>query len=288
MKRIQLFILLTSLVYITGCSSNDDGLIPEFDPANEQIKFEIGFADSNSPKTRISYRTDILAASWKNGDKIGIYIVKGDGALQPSGNYADNLEFTYNYYSGKWTTDNPLYYPNDGEKLSFYAYYPFNPDMTNPTAYNFSLPTDQSVQYSIETNDFMWAKQENVAKSNQGVSLLFSHALVLIKVDIQHPKANYLIPDIPIDLTGVSTNCTINLSTQNVTCHSTKNNIRTSQKHFTAENIFFQYTNWVLVPPQTTDVKFSWLWKGTNYVMTPETNATLISGRVYKYFKPYS
>lgn len=279
MKRIQLFILLTSLVYITGCSSNDDGFIPDFDPENEQIKFEIGFADSNSPETRIDCNMTDFSSKWMPGDKIGIYIVKGNGALQPSGNYADNIEFTYN--SGKWTTDNPLYYPNNGEKLSFYAYYPFDPGMNNPTSYSFELPTDQSAD--IEKSDFMWAKKENVTKSNQGISLLFSHALVLIQVAIQHNASSHF----PVDLIGVATDCAVNLSTQNVTCHDTKNNIRMHLRLINITGTSYQYTCWALIPPQTTDIKFAWSLADVNYVMNSETGITLTGGRVYKYLRPY-
>lgn len=275
MKQTIFFLLLPALLLLS--CSEDDGLDPGTQPSGEQIRFEMGFAgeaDANN-MTKVFTNPFYLTSSWQNGDKIGVYIVKSGGALQASGNYANNVEFTYN--GGTWTPATPQYYPNDGDNLSFYAYYPYDAGMTNPNAYTFNVPTDQAYnngEYYMK-NDFLWAKQENIIKSDNAVALQFSHALAMIEIAI----IDNVGPPPIVNLLEVVTDCKINLGIQNITPGSTKSTIQ-MWRRLTDNTTYFRNA---LVPPQTMDIRFVWTKNNIAYTVTPATNVTLTSGNVKRY-----
>lgn len=273
MRTIRLLItmlLATGIFY--SCSSDDEYNEPQANGG--EIRFEMGFAGESGNKLKVATATD-FTSSWENGDKIGVYIVKGGGTLQASGNYADNVQFTYN--SGTWTTTTPQYYPNDGGTLSFYAYYPYDAGMTNPLAYTFNVPIDQASNNgeNYKKNDFLWAKLENVLKSNNAVALQFSHALAMVEIAITDNSYNLPI----VNLLETITNCTINLTNQSITPGSTKSTIQMWRRHA----VNYTFFRWALVPPQTMDMRFVWQKNDTYYTVTSATNVTLTSGNVKKY-----
>lgn len=272
MRTIRLLTILCFISWLASCNSDEEYNEPQANGG--EIRFEMGFAGESGNKLKVATATD-FTSTWQNGDKIGVYIVKGGGTLQASGNYADNVQFTYN--SGTWTTTTPQYYPNDGAILSFYAYYPYDAGMSNPNAYAFNVPVDQvsnNGEY-YKKNDFLWAKLANVSKSNNAVAMQFSHALAMIEIAISDN-----VPTQPsVNLLEAVTDCTINLANQSITPGSTKSTIQMWRRH-TVNDTFFR---WALVPPQTMDIRFVWKKNNIAYTVTPATNVTLTSGNVKRY-----
>lgn len=181
LKLKTIFFVLSSLL-LASCSNDDEQSIPL--PANEQIRFEIGFDGQGGMQSRATTAPD-FSADWEANDQIGLFIVKGNGGLQSSGNWIDNLPMTYS--GGTWTYTLPSgkeYYPNDGDKLHFYAYYPYKSGI-DPIAYTFSVETDQSDGADYNASDLLLAKRDDVANSSNAVSLQFSHALSLIQVEVK-------------------------------------------------------------------------------------------------------
>lgn len=272
-RRMKTIISLAAVLLAAGalysCSDDEAARLP----APEEIKFEMGFADGDAPETRVYTNTDNFTSGWQTGDKVGVYIVKGDGGLQPSGNYDDNVEFTYN--NGEWSSSATLYWPNDGQNLSFYAYYPYDEAMTDPTAYTFNVPLDQGYRVegnpSYNINDFSWAKLENVAKSTSPVSLQFSHALALVQLSIT-PPLRYT----SFTLREAVTDCVIDLSAPGIVAGGSRNDVKMYGDVTTT-------VRWALVPPQTMDIRFAWELEGTYYTSAPATGVTLTGGKVTKY-----
>ena len=91
--------------------------------------------------------------------------------------YFADQRMTYNNTTEIWSTDKKYYWPlND---LDFYAHMPYNDTNLTPTAnakaFNYTTPTANSSQ-----NDFMYAVNYQVAKTNEAVQLNFLHALSAI------------------------------------------------------------------------------------------------------------
>lgn len=280
-KTIRLLMILCCTAWLASCN-DDDSLLSEEPQTGQQIKFEMGFAGESENKLKVYTEPDNYTSSWEDGDKIGVYIVKGGGALQASGNYADNVEFTYN--EKKWTTATPQYYPNDGDNLSFYAYYPYDAGMTDPNVYTFNVPTDQDSNFgeNYMKNDFLWAKQENIVKSDNAVTLQFSHALAMIEISI-FINETFQNPSPKVNLLDAVTDCSINLSNQSITPGSTKNTIQMRVCLITNKVDSYTISYCALVPPQTMDMRFVWTKNNIPYTVTPATNVTLTSGNMKKY-----
>ena len=76
------------------------------------------------------YVTRASDGGFADGDEIGVFIVNYQdgqpGELQPTGNHADNVRFTYNEETGKWTGSYQLYWKDKKTPIDAYGYYPFD------------------------------------------------------------------------------------------------------------------------------------------------------------------
>jgi len=213
MKQKILNLILPALL-LAACQSEDPG---QWNPAGQddgQIRFEISFAGKGGLQTRAATATD-FTTTWETGDQVGLFIVKGDGGLQAS-NWIDNLPITYD--GSAWSYTLPAdkeYYPDDGDALHFYAYYPYDATMTNPTAYTFTVKANQSGTTGGKSNynlsDLLTAKAENVTKGNNPVSLQFSHALSLVQVEVKREVnvPRFSDADFTVTLTGALPGATL-------------------------------------------------------------------------------
>lgn len=184
MNLYQTGIALLVLLLAAACDKAEfDGSPADGEP--QPIRFDIAVATAtpSEPSTRVSTATDFTSA-FTAGDKVGLYIVKGNGDLQSSGNWVENALMTFD--GTKWTCHLPAdkkCYPKDGSKLSFYAYYPYNAQVTNPLAMSFSVQADQSA--GLSPSYLMTASRKGVPKSHNPVQLTFSHKLAMVKVNLK-------------------------------------------------------------------------------------------------------
>ena len=103
MKRF--FTIATIALSFISCGENDS-LIPEPTPPVERIPINIS--------TSITRATD---SAFEAGDKVGIFVVNEPNTLAASGNYVDNMGFTY---SGQWAPDEEIFWKDQTTKADFY------------------------------------------------------------------------------------------------------------------------------------------------------------------------
>lgn len=181
-----IMLLLYSLVWMLGCSSgNDDGLLSD-GQTDGQIKFEISFAGGNKNLLRGATASD-FTSTWEIGDEIGVFAVKHGGSLAASNNNIHNVKLTHQN-DGTWS--GAVFWPNTCETYDFYAYYPYDDSMSDPTAYTFSVQTNQSTVANYSKSDLLMAKNDNggsgfTKNAATVVSLQFSHAMSLIQVEFE-------------------------------------------------------------------------------------------------------
>ena len=184
MNLYQTGIALLVLLLAAACDKEEfDGSPADGEP--QPIRFDIAVATAtpSGPSTRVSTATD-FTSSFTAGDQVGLYIVKGDGGLKSSNNWVDNALMTFD--GTKWTCDLPSgknCYPRDGSKLSFYAYYPYDSEVTDPLNMSFSVQKDQSA--GLSSSYLMTASRKGVPKSHDPVQLTFSHKLAMVKVNLK-------------------------------------------------------------------------------------------------------
>ncbi|MCC8154422.1 MAG: fimbrillin family protein [Tannerellaceae bacterium] len=214
MKKIKpcIYIVL-SLLLLVSCTK--DGF-ENTDPDNRNkntgdglITFDIGIATI----TRVTTDIDFVS-TWEEGDEIGIFAVKSLSgslqSLQAADNYLDNVKLTYQ--SGDWIAETPIYYPNDGETLSFYAYYPYDASMDNPTSYIFTVANDQeSTRYN--KSDFLLARTGPIEKRDDPVRLNFVHQLALIQVEVSREvNMPHFENDFEVSFSNIKKEVRINLN----------------------------------------------------------------------------
>ena len=142
------------------------------------------------------YITRAADGGFGDGDQIGVFVVNYEttagGELQsptlkPSGNYADNVRFTYSAADGKWTGSYQLYWKDKQTHADAYGYYPFDAELSSVDAYPFTVQSKQNTTVKdktitgYEASDFLWAKAEDVAA---GTPIYLKHHHVMAGVEI--------------------------------------------------------------------------------------------------------
>lgn len=141
------------------------------------------------------YVTRASDGGFADGDEIGVFIVNYNNneaqSLLPTGNHADNVRFIYSESTGKWTGSYQIYWKDKLTPIDAYGYYPFDGELSNTTAYPFSVQRNQRDNLKTgrqlsgyEQSDFLWAKKENVMPTSAMINLQHHHIMAGIKVTL--------------------------------------------------------------------------------------------------------
>lgn len=216
----NLFPAVAVLLLFASCGNDDDYLAPDTGQPDgpQKIRFEIRHASATAGSSGSAFQTRVSTdadgnCAWTDGDKVGVYIVKGNAGLQTSGNWVDNLEMTYS--NNTWTYTMPSdreYYPM-GEALHFYAYYPYQGSV-DPLNMVFSVEVDQSLKASLEKSDLSMATKTNVFNNANPVQLEFSHTLAMVELSVTSGGDGAKMTDlVTVTLEGCTPEVTLNLAT---------------------------------------------------------------------------
>ena len=194
---------------LASCSSEEISA-PQTDGTemNEQLQVSI----SMNSLARV---TD---AAYETGDNVGLYIVNynedAPGALQASGNHADNAKFTKAV--SEWTPATPIYWKDKTTKADFYCYYPYAAGMST-TAYSFAVKEDQSSEANYKASEFLWGKATGVAPTKEAVNIttdrLMSNIIVKLVRGKGFTEEAWAATTICVKVCSTKPAATINLST---------------------------------------------------------------------------
>ena len=175
------------------------GLAMMMSACHEDIMEDNGIRGDNvmqlSAEIQQQYITRANDGGFANGDEIGVFIVnyqdETEPVLQATGNHADNVRFTYNEETGKWTGSYQLYWKDKKTPVDAYGYYPFDAELSSTTAYQFSVQKNQHDNMKTgrklsgyEASDFLWAKQKKVVPTTGLINLQHHHLMAGIKVKL--------------------------------------------------------------------------------------------------------
>lgn len=137
--------------------------------------------------TTITRATD---TTFENGDQAGLFVVnhKTDGTpdeLKPSGNYVDNMLFTY---TTTWTPVTTMYWKDESTNADFYLYYPYCKSITSVGAMPFNISAGQSDVASYNLADLMIGSALNEAPTKSSVSIVAKHVMSKLEIVL---KAGY-------------------------------------------------------------------------------------------------
>lgn len=170
----QSILMVAALLLLAGCSNDNEGAAaPEGDG---RVALEV----SSGIESR-AYDN-----KWESDDAIGIYMLKTGTATISEG--AENRRyFTADGGSAFGTTaGQTIYFPFDGSKVDFIAYYPYQKTQTNGA---FAL--DVSAQTDLSAIDLMTAgvkstEAEPLDKNHYKVDFKFAHRLTKLELNISN------------------------------------------------------------------------------------------------------
>lgn len=155
-----------------ACASDDTEKYPEPSTSPKEVSFRI-----HQELTTRGGKT-----AFEEGDAIGIYaVVRADGETVAcpgeTGNQAHNVKYVKT--ATGWEVANieeKIVWPQNGEALDFYAYWPYSEDAKNPEAIEFAL-ADMS-----ESDILRAANTQGLTEGE--VELNFSHVFAMLEVEI--------------------------------------------------------------------------------------------------------
>jgi len=215
MKVKHLFFLgLTALV---GCTDMlEEG--QELNPLGVEIQIEGGIDQQ--------YHSRVDDGGFCGGDQIGLYGVNYTadnsvaGTLQDEGNQVDNVRYTFDEDNFKWTSSVSAYYKDVNTHIDLYAYYPYG-SPSSVSAYAFEVEKDQKNDGGYGASDFLWAKTEKVAPSENKVKLHFGHRMscanVILEEGTGFADGEFAKLDKSVLVMNTTRTSTINLATGVVT-----------------------------------------------------------------------
>lgn len=204
--------------FLLACSSGaengvDDEPTPP-QPEKPTVRIPIGI---------ITYITRVTETAFESGDRVGLYVVNrnGDGShndLKPSGNYVDNMRYTYSYNT--WTPDETVYWKDDKTCADFYLYYPYQAAHANENPMVFKVEADQSKVNSYKNSDVIIGSTLNVAPSQTTVYIASKHVMSRVVIALKPGEgftdASLAASDVKVTLNIPAVSANIDLATGEV------------------------------------------------------------------------
>lgn len=205
-------------IFLLACSSGaengvDDEPTPP-QPEKPTVRIPIGISTSI---------TRVTETAFESGDQIGLYVVNrnDDGSqndLKPSGNYVDNMRYTYSYNT--WTPDETVYWKDDKTCADFYLYYPYQAAHVNESPMVFKVEADQSKVNSYKNSDVIIGSTLNVAPSQTTVYIASKHVMSRVVIALKPGEgftdASLAASDVKVTLNIPAVSANIDLATGEV------------------------------------------------------------------------
>ncbi len=206
---------IAGMIFLSGCS--------KMETQSEGLPIRISAS--------LNVYTRATDNSFEQGDALGLYLVKWTsgtpGILQGTGNYGDNLSFSLT--SSGWQTSTTAKYPQDGEKLDFYAYHPYvSSSALDGEGYRVHrAATDQRQESAYKGSDLLMASASGVSAGTAAVHLQFSHMLSKMEIELKAGEGLTLeeLTKATITIKGVKTSGKVHLSSKAYQTDETKEDV---------------------------------------------------------------
>ena len=192
---------------------------------NNQESQILDEAKDGSPvsfKAFIKQVTRATETTFENGDAISVFAVAPTSTgitLAPSGNYADNVNYTYNGRSFDAGANSIAVNEIDVPELAYFAIYPYQSDASNK--FQFNVRNDQSKYADYTASDLCTAYVEPTTASE--VLLEFGHRMSCVAVKFYGD--NLVSKKIGVTLDNIYTSCNVDMNADTYTATGTKGSV---------------------------------------------------------------
>ena len=222
--RMKKFLLLATVATVIAGGCKKPGPEPEPDP-------EPPVPELLPIRLSTNIGTKATDSGFENGDKVGIYTVNyyGNtaGTLSDSGNHLDNIGFTLN--GDEWKADKEVYWLDQTTPADFYCYFPYTASIDDVTALKFSVKEDQSTLANYKASELLWGKTVGAEPSADPVKITVNHAMSNIIIYLTpgngYTEESLAAEEPSVEITGVKTDISMDLSTGSVTAEGDSKNI---------------------------------------------------------------
>lgn len=271
--------LLVALLY--SCTENI------YDSQQNDESYAIKIEASYPVATRVS------GNMFADGDRMGIYVVDYEdgmpGTLSDAGNNGDNVMFTFDESANSWEGVTDLYFKSKSTNVDIYGYYPYDSNLSDVDAYQFSVKRQQDKSSTseelggYEASDLLRAKAENIAPTTSTITLTYKHLMAGIRVTLQK-GSGFDSDDVwnemkkTVLVSNIVPNGTVNLATGSVTQGEG------SPISITPYSYNGEYR--AVVIPQTIDAGktiISITVGGVSYAFTKQETFTYSSGKMHQF-----
>lgn len=171
MKTRRFIFTLLTVMALTACSNDNETVLPD---GSDRVALQV----------TSGIQTRVIGSNWQKDDAIGIYMFKsGSTAISES---AANRRYANTDGSTSFTTsaEQTIYFPIDGSKVDFVAYYPYQQTLNEGL-----LDLDVSNQTNLAALDLMTAEAHTtdaapLDKEHAAVMFNFSHSMTKLRLDI--------------------------------------------------------------------------------------------------------
>lgn len=215
MKKLKLlpYVLATMLA---GCSSGGGD-----DPSPTPLPTPTPSTDKRIEVAIAPAMQEAEGRTFAQGDQGGLYMAYATGGnaeatLGASGNYVDNLPFTY---GAGWTAATKTFWKDSTTRASLYFYSPYIASAANARAMAFSVNADQSTEAAHRASDLLTGSALNVAPTPIAVAITMRRAMSVIKIRLEAGNgfAASDLANATVSINGTMTNATIDLASATIT-----------------------------------------------------------------------
>lgn len=234
---------------------------------------------------RVSFRSSdikpmksrVSGAAWDNGDRVGIYMKKAGAALN-AGNIVeggDNREYSASAAGSLVAVSDPLYYPLNGDKVDFVAYYPYTQGIAG-YAFVADFAAKQNAPQEI---DLLYSNNAaNKDANNPSVSLSFEHQFSKLTMRIVKGVGvtDLDFSALAVKIKGMPGKVSFDLGTKAVTSQGNGDIV---PRTVTAGTLYEA----IVAPGKAADRKVDFELDGTTYTWAIPAELVLTAGKNHRY-----
>jgi hypothetical protein len=205
---------LLGMVAFSACNVNDE---IEDNNQPQAVSFSAGIAgqavQNGGPTTKAA------GTVWASGDAIGIFMMSN--GTTTIAEQAENKQYTTTGGSTfSAVAGDEIYYPMDGSKVDFIAYYPYASGKTLGSSISVDVSGAQTASSQADI-DLLWAKAngtggsgyDKVTHATTPVALAFNHKLAKMVINVKAGAAvNTPLTGMTVTIKGMNTKNTFKLS----------------------------------------------------------------------------
>lgn len=253
MKKIN-FLMATLTAITLGSCITDEIEIPKSEGNHENPQvIQISATMDTGAATRAGTALQSTALSFDASRKAGVYVYKNTKtAITDSYGYENN-QVTALAADGTLTTT-AMFYPQDGGAIDAYVYAPYVSTGASLAAMPFTINGNQSSDANYLASDFVFGKTANVSTGN-AAEVTLNHALSKIIVNVTAGTGSPSLTGLSgIQLTGINTKATINMTTafNNTRPYVNKSAVTSNTTGNVTVSSGTTTTAACIIPPQTT------------------------------------